>query len=149
MLDDEHGVAEALQALEGLEQAVVVLLVEADRRLVEDVEDAGQAGADLRREADALALAAAQCARLAVEVQVIEPDIVQEAEALVDLLEDGAGDLALLRGQPLLERRRTSRRRRRPSGAVPELICSPAIFTDSASGLRRAPWQTSHGRLPW
>ena len=59
MLDDEHGVAEAAQALERLEQAVVVLLVEADRGLVEDVEDAGEAAADLRGEADALALAAA------------------------------------------------------------------------------------------
>jgi hypothetical protein len=58
MLDDDHGVAEIAQALEGDEQAVVVALVEADRGLVEDVEDARQAGADLAGEADALALAA-------------------------------------------------------------------------------------------
>ena len=63
MLDDEHGVAEAAQALEGFEQAVVVLLVEADRGLVEDVEDAREAAADLGREADALALAAATACR--------------------------------------------------------------------------------------
>ena len=43
MLDDEHGVAEVAQALEGFEQAVVVLLVEADRGLVEDVEHAREA----------------------------------------------------------------------------------------------------------
>ena len=48
MLDDEHGVAEVAQALERFEQAVVVALVEADRGLVEDVEHARQAGADLR-----------------------------------------------------------------------------------------------------
>ena len=59
MLDHQHGVAEAAQALERLEQAVVVLLVEADRGLVEDVEDAREAAADLAGEADALALAAA------------------------------------------------------------------------------------------
>ena len=58
MLDDQHGVAEALEALQRFEEAVVVLLVEADRRFVEDVEDAREAGADLRSEADALALAA-------------------------------------------------------------------------------------------
>jgi hypothetical protein len=69
MLDHEHGVAEAAQALERFEQAVVVLLVEADRRLVEDVEHAGEAGADLRGEADALALAAGQRAAGAVEVR--------------------------------------------------------------------------------
>ena len=59
MLDHQHGVAEALEALQRFEQAVIVLLVEADRRLVEDVEHARQAGADLAGEADALALAAA------------------------------------------------------------------------------------------
>ena len=47
MLDHQHGVAERFEALEGFEEAVVVLLVEADRGLVEDVEDAGEAGADL------------------------------------------------------------------------------------------------------
>ena len=60
MLDDEHGVAEIAQALERDEQAVVVALVEADRGLVEDVEHAREAGADLAGEADALALAAAR-----------------------------------------------------------------------------------------
>ena len=118
MLDDEDGVAEAAEALERLEEAVVVLLVEADRRLVEDVEDAREAGADLAGEADALALAAAERARLAVEVEVVEPDVVEEAEALVDLLEDGLGDGVLLVGEVLVERRRTSRGRRRRSAAT-------------------------------
>ena len=59
MLDHQHGVAEAAEALERFEEAVIVLLVEADRRLVEDVEHAGEARADLAGEADALALAAA------------------------------------------------------------------------------------------
>ena len=95
MLDHQHGVAEAAQALERLQQAVVVLLVEADRGLVEDVEDAREAGADLGGEADALALAARERAAGAVEVEIVEPDIVEEAEALVDLLEDGLGDLVL------------------------------------------------------
>ena len=40
----------------------------------------------------------------AVEVEVIEPDIVQEAQALVDFLEDGAGDFLLLAGELGLER---------------------------------------------
>ena len=104
MLDDDDGVAEIAQALEGDEQAVVVALVEADRGLVEDVEDARQAGADLAGEADALALAARQGAGGAVEVEIVEADIVEEAEPLVNLLEDGAGDLLLLRVQFVLER---------------------------------------------
>src|SRR3954451_979059 len=92
MLDHQHGVAEAAQALERLEQAVVVLLVEADRGLVEDVEHAGEAAADLACEADALGFAAREGAAGAIEVEVIEADIVQETETLVDLLEDCARD---------------------------------------------------------
>src|SRR6185503_10847598 len=99
MLDHQHGVAEAAEALEGLEQAVVVFLVEADRGLVEDVEDSGEAGADLAGEADALAFAARQGAAGAVEVEVIEPDIVEEAQAFVDLFEDRSGDLVLGLGE--------------------------------------------------
>ena len=58
VLDDEHGVAEVAQALERPDQAAVVALVEADRGLVEDVEDADQLRADLRREPEPLRLAA-------------------------------------------------------------------------------------------
>ena len=64
--------------LQRFEQARVVALVQADRRLVEHVEHAGEAGADLRGEADALALAAGQRAGGARQRQIIEPDIDQE-----------------------------------------------------------------------
>src|SRR5205814_7818897 len=72
--------------------------------LVEDVEHAREARADLAGEADALALAARQGAAGAVEVEIVEPDIVEEAEALVDLLEDRLGDFVLGGGELLMER---------------------------------------------
>ena len=97
MLDDDHGVAEVAQPPQRREQAGVVALVQADRRLVEHVEHAGQAGADLRRQADALALAAGQGARGAQQGEVVETDIDEEPEPLVDLLQDADGDLQLLR----------------------------------------------------
>ena len=59
MLDHDDRVAEVAQVLQRVEQAGVVALVEADGGLVEHVEHAGQAGADLRGQPDALALAAA------------------------------------------------------------------------------------------
>src|SRR5205085_3781093 len=68
MLDDDHGVAEIAEAAEGDEQPLIVALVEADARLVEHVEHAGEAGADLAGEADALALAAGERAGGAVQV---------------------------------------------------------------------------------
>jgi hypothetical protein len=42
VLDDDHAVAEIAQVLERGEQPVVVALVQADRRLVQHVHDAGQ-----------------------------------------------------------------------------------------------------------
>jgi hypothetical protein len=54
VLDDDHGVAEIAQPGQRDEQRAVVALVKPDRRLVEDVENAGQVGPDLCRQADAL-----------------------------------------------------------------------------------------------
>ena len=58
VLHDEDRVAEVAEARERRDQLRVVALVEADRGLVEDVQDAHQRRADLGREADALGLAA-------------------------------------------------------------------------------------------
>ena len=81
VLDDDHGVAEVAQAHERVDQALVVALVQADRRLVEHVEHADQPAADLRGEPDALGLAAGQRAPSAVERQVVEADVEQELRA--------------------------------------------------------------------
>ena len=60
VLDDEHGVAEVAQPHQRVDEPAVVALVQADRRLVEHVQHADEAGADLAGEADALRLAAGQ-----------------------------------------------------------------------------------------
>ena len=60
------------------DQLRVVALVQADRRLVEDVEHADQRRADLRRQADPLRLAARQRRRRAVHRQVADADVLQE-----------------------------------------------------------------------
>ena len=119
--------------------------MQADRGLVQHVEHAGQARADLRGEADALALAAGERAGVARERQVVEPDVDQEIQALADLLQDAAGDLVLLlvqRGGELVEPVA-----RGADGIFGDLRrCRVrAIFTASASGFRRLPWQTSQG----
>ena len=101
VLDDDDGVADVAQVLERAEQALVVALVEADRGLVEHVEHAGEAGADLRGQPDALALAARQRGGGAGERQIVEPDIDEEVQPLADLLQDADGDLVLLPGQRL------------------------------------------------
>ena len=63
VLDHDDGVADVAQAQQRADQARVVALVQADRRLVEHVADADQARADLRRQADALRFAAGERCR--------------------------------------------------------------------------------------
>ena len=63
VLDDDHRVAEVAQAHQRVDQALVVALVQADRRLVEHVEHADEPAADLRRQPDALRLAAGERGR--------------------------------------------------------------------------------------
>lgn len=60
VLDDDERVAHVAQPDEGLDQPVVVALVQTDGRLVEDVQHADEAGADLGGQADALGLAAGE-----------------------------------------------------------------------------------------
>jgi len=96
VLDDDHGIAEIAQALERLEQARVVALMQADRRLVQHVEHAGQARADLRGKPDALALAAGQRAGRARQREIIKPDIDEELQPLADFLEHAHADFILL-----------------------------------------------------
>ena len=97
VLDDQQRVAQVAQALQRADQPGVVALVQADARLVQDVEHAHQAGADLRRQPDALRLAAGERRRGAVERQVVQPDIHQEAQPRLDLFEDLASDDARAR----------------------------------------------------
>ena len=92
VLDDDHAVAEVAQMLERRQQAVVVALVQADRRLVEHVHDAGQARADLRGEADPLRFAAGERLGGAVERQIVQADVVEELQPVDDFLDDLVGD---------------------------------------------------------
>ncbi len=96
MLDHEHRIAEVAQVLQRVEQPRVVALMQADGRLVQHVKHARQPRADLRGEPDALAFAAGERAGIAAEREIIEADIVQEAQALADLLQNARGDLVLL-----------------------------------------------------
>ena len=56
MLNDNDGVAQVPKSGQRLDQPVVVTLMQTDRRLVQDVENADQPGADLRCQPDTLCL---------------------------------------------------------------------------------------------
>ncbi len=128
-----------------VEQAAVVARVEADRGLVEDVDDAREIRADLAREADALRLAARERRTRAVEGEVAEADGGEEVEAR--------------RGSPSAPRRRSRGRRRsarscrrrrgrrRRSAPRSRRASCPATRTAALSARRRVPWQLVQARV--
>ena len=153
MLDDDEGVADVAQPLQGVDQPRVVALVQTDARFVEDIEHAHQRGADLGRQPDALRLAAGEGVGRALQGEVVEPDIDQEAEPLADLLEDLAGDeeLALAeRRAPVLRRVSASSLNQACASRIGSRVIStidrPSMVMASTSGLRRAPWHSGQGR---
>ncbi len=95
VLDDDDAVPEIAQPAERADEPVVVALVQADARFVEHVEAPREARADLRREPDALRLAAAERAALAVEREIAEAHLFHECEPVLDLARDLGDDNAL------------------------------------------------------
>ncbi len=73
-------------------QPIVVARVQADRRLVQDVEHAHQSTADLTGQSDPLRLAAGERGCGTVQREVIEADVHQETEPAANLLQDVGGD---------------------------------------------------------
>ena len=84
VLDDEQRVAEVAQAFQDFDQAVRIARVQADRRLIENVERADQAGTERRRQLDALGFAAGKSGGEPIERKVIEADFIEEAQALLN-----------------------------------------------------------------
>ena len=100
VLDDDDGVAQVAQLFKNADQAGGVAGVQADGRLVEDIERAHQLRAERGGELNALRLAAGERGGEAVEGEVLQADRVEKAEALANLFEDGAGDLLLHGREP-------------------------------------------------
>ena len=92
VLDDNEGVAQVPQPLEGLNETGVVPLVQADAGLVQHVEHTHQPRPDLGGQADALGLPARQGGRAPGQAEVVQAHVHQEAQAGVDLGQHAAGD---------------------------------------------------------
>ena len=61
VFDDDHRVSLVAEVLEAVEQQAVVARVQADRRLVEDVNHSDESATNLGREANALAFSTGEC----------------------------------------------------------------------------------------
>src|SRR5258705_9165842 len=93
VLHDQYRVAEVAQLFEGREQACIVALMQADRRFVEDVQDADEAAPDLCREADPLRLSARESHGRTFEREIVEADVDEEAQPVRHLFQDWLRDL--------------------------------------------------------
>ena len=99
VLDDEERVALVAQGEEGVQQCFVVARMQADGRFIKHIQDAAQIRAELGGKPDALGLATAERVGAAIKLQVAEADLAHEAQALLDLRQDVARDLALRAGE--------------------------------------------------
>ena len=73
VLDHDEGVADVAEPHQGLDQLLVVALMQPDRGLVEDVEHADQTRSDLGGEPDPLGLSPGQSGSRAGQGQIVEP----------------------------------------------------------------------------
>ena len=80
VLNHQHGIAQIAQTEQGLHQAPVVALMQADAGLVQDVEHPDEAGADLGRQPNALRLAAGERVRRAIQGEVLQTHGLQESQ---------------------------------------------------------------------
>ena len=103
VFNDNNRVACVAQFFQRRNQALVVALMQADARLVEDIEDVDQLGADLRCKAYTLAFAAGKRRRPAVERKVRQADVDEETQAGTYLLQDFAGDNPLGRAKAVFD----------------------------------------------
>ena len=87
VLDDDHRVAQLGEPAQGRQQSIVVTRMQADRRLVENIEDTHQPRADLAGQADPLRFAPGERRRGPIEGQVMQADVDQEREPRADFLE--------------------------------------------------------------
>ena len=99
MLDHHQRIAGVAQPLHDGDDAVHVARVQADGGLIEDEERVDQRGAQRGGKVDALHFAAGERARLAVEREVVQAHVAQEAQPGADLGHQQLGGLVQRGGQ--------------------------------------------------
>ena len=99
MLHHNQGISQVAQPVQGLQELCVVSLVQADAGFVQDIQHAHQAGPDLGRQTDPLALAAREGPRGAGEGQIAEAHAAEKLQPAADLFDDLGRDQLLLRGE--------------------------------------------------
>ncbi len=103
VLDDEHGVAEVAQAVQDVDQAGGVGGVQADGGLVEDVEHAGESGAEQGGQPQALRLPGGEAGGGLAEGEVADADVHEAPDPLLQVGDDRLHEQPLVPGGPLAQ----------------------------------------------
>ena len=143
VLDHHDRVAPVAELPDRDQELIDVAGMQADRRLVEDVEHVDQARSQGRGQRDAPGLAAAEGPQRAIEGEIAQPDRLEVAQPGPHLIEHHAADLALPVGQSSGGR---TRPRRGPSWRRSRRCCWPPIRAARASGRSRVPPQAGQDR---
>ena len=99
MLHHDQGVAQIPEAAQRGQQLVVVPLVQADGRLIQNIQHAHETAADLGGQTDTLALAAGQCAGGTGQSEIAQSHGLQKAQPRPNFLEDLGGNELLVARQ--------------------------------------------------
>ena len=91
-----QGIAQIPKILQGIQQLVVVSLVQTDTGLIQDIAHAYQSGTDLGRQADTLCFTTGQSGGSSGQGQIFQPYIHQKSHSGTDLLQDSLSDELLL-----------------------------------------------------
>ena len=134
VLDDDDRVPLLLQVAQRGDQPIVVARMQADRRLIEQIQHADQPRADSGRQPHALPFAAAERVGRPIERQIIGADAIEKCKPPHDLRHDRLGD------RPLVVGKRQARERTRCAAvterAVISWIARPPSRQARASGRK-------------
>src|SRR5579875_599101 len=103
VFDHDDCIAHVTQPQQAVQQPFVIARMQADTRLIENVQDANHTAADLTGQANPLGFAARQCGSGAIERKVMQTDIEEKTHAATQLLEHFPGNGALQWSQALFE----------------------------------------------
>jgi hypothetical protein len=92
VLHHDYSIAFGRQPAQRAEQEAVIESMQANGRLVQDITDTAQIGAQLRGQPDALGFSSAQGRSRAIQGQIAQTNLLQEGKSCFKLDQDITGD---------------------------------------------------------
>ncbi len=151
VLHHEHRVAAGLEFVQRRQQLLVIARVQANGGLIKDIEHAAQVGSQLRRQPDALRLAARKRRHAPPKLQVVQPHLPEELQAFSNLRQDVPRNQRGARGKPDVPEEMIRLRNRHLAERVnrgrPLPLRTPHSALRTPQCRRASPLRTPHSAL--